>query len=262
MSHLTFDVANHVAIVTMNRPQARNAWSLEMLARMADAWEEIDRNPDIRVAVLTGAGGNFCAGADLKLMHSDQSDNPWHKRFRDEPTLHWRSMLRSRRLDKPLICAVEGFALGGGTEILQATDIRVAAKGATFGLTECALGVFPLGGSTVRLQRQIPRTLALEMLLTGRHVSAAEALSWGLIGRVVEDGAALDAAKELATTIAGNGPLAVQAIKRSVYDGADLSEEDALALELKLGGPIFETKDAREGPRAFAERRKPVFSGE
>ena len=262
MSHLTFDVADHVAIVTMNRPEARNAWSLEMLARMADAWEEIDANPEIRVAVLTGAGGNFCAGADLKLMHSDQSDNPWHARFRDDPALHWRSMLRSRRLAKPLVAAVEGYALGGGTEILQATDIRVAAEGATFGLTECALGLFPLGGSTVRLQRQIPRTLALEMLLTGRRVTAQEALSWGLIGRVVPDGGALDAAMQLAQTIAGNGPLAVQAIKKSVYDGADLDEQAALALELELGGPIFKTKDAREGPTAFAERRKPVFKGE
>lgn len=261
MSHLTFDVADHVAIVTMNRPQSRNAWSLEMLARMADAWDEIDGNPDIRVAVLTGSGGNFCAGADLKLMHADQSDNPWHARFREEPELHWRSMLRSRRLDKPLVAAVEGFALGGGTEILQATDIRVAAASATFGLTECALGLFPLGGSTARLQRQIPRTLALEMLLTGRRVSAQEAVSWGLIGRVVDDGQALETAREIALQIAGNGPLAVQAIKRSVYEGADLPEDEALALELKLGGPIFKTQDAREGPKAFAQRRKPVFTG-
>lgn len=261
MSHLTLERRGHVAIVTMNRPEARNAWSLELMARMADAWDEIDGDPEIRVAVFTGAGGNFCAGADLKLMHGDQSANPWHARFRDDPGLHWRAMLRSRRLQKPLIAAIEGYALGGGTEIIQATDIRVAAESAVFGLTECALGLFPLGGSTVRLQRQIPRTVALEMLLTGRRVSAQEALSWGLVGRVVPDGAALEAALELARMIANNGPLAVQAIKKSVYESADLSEEEGLALELEIGQPVFATQDAREGPKAFAQRRKPVFQG-
>ena len=261
MSHLTLERDGHVAVVTMNRPEARNAWSLELMARMADAWDEIDGDPQIRVAVFTGAGGNFCAGADLKLMHADQSDNPWHARFQEDPGLHWRAMLRSRRLAKPLVAAVEGYALGGGTEILQATDIRIAAESATFGLTEAALGLFPLGGSTVRLQRQIPRTVALEMLLTGRRVSAQEALAWGLVGRIVADGEALSAALGVAEQIAANGPVAVQAIKRAVYETADLSEEEGLARELELGQPVFATRDAREGPRAFAERRKPVFEG-
>lgn len=261
MAHLTLERDGHVAIVTMNRPEARNAWSLELMARMADAWDTIDGDPEIRAAVFTGAGGNFCAGADLKLMHADQSDNPWHKRFKDDPDLHWRAMLRSRRLAKPLIAAVEGYALGGGTEILQCTDIRVAAESAVFGLTEAALGLFPLGGSTVRLQRQIPRTVALEMLLTGRRVSAQEALSWGLVGRVVPEGQALETARQIAQQIAANGPVAVQAIKKSVYESADLDEAEGLALELAIGGPVFKTRDAREGPKAFAERRKPVFEG-
>ncbi len=262
MSHLRYEKQEHLAVVTMNRPEARNAWSLEMMARLADAWEDIDGDPQVRVAVLTGAGDNFCAGADLKLMHSDQTDNPWHARFREDPGLHWRAMLRSYRLKKPLIAAVEGYALGGGTEILQVTDIRVASREATFGLTEAALGLFPLGGSTVRLQRQIPRTLALEMLLTGRRVSAQEALDWGLVGRLVEPGTALKEALELAERVAACGPLAVQAIKRSVYETADMAEEAGLARELELGQPVFRSKDAREGPRAFSERRKPVFKGE
>lgn len=260
--HLSFERDGHVAIVTFNRPEARNAWSLEMMARMADAWDTIDGDDDIRCAVLTGAGGTFCAGADLKLMHSDQSDDPWHARFREDPNLHWKAMLRSYRLKKPLVAAVEGFALGGGTEILQCTDIRVAATSAVFGLTEARYGLFPLGGSTVRLPRQIPHTLAMEMLLTGRRVTAEEALRWGLIGSVVDDGKALEAGLALAQQIARNGPLAVRAIKASVVAAQDLSEEAGLASELEIGQPVFRTKDAREGPRAFAERREPEFTCE
>ena len=260
--HLRFERRGHVAIVTMNRPEARNAWSLELMARMWDAWQEIDSNVDIRVAVLTGADGTFSAGADLKLMHGDQSKNPWHARFREDPELHWKAMLRHYTLKKPLLAAVEGYALGGGTEILQATDIRVCAESAVFGLTEAKYGLFPLGGSTVRLRKQIPHALAMEMLLTARRITAQEALSWGFVNRVVPDGTALEVALELAEQIAGNGPLAVQAIKRSVIEGAALSEQEALANEIAVGQPIFATKDAREGPRAFAERRAPNFTAQ
>jgi len=259
--HLLVERDGHVVVVTMNRPRARNAWSLEMMARMADAWAMIDDDPEIRVAILTGADGTFSAGADLKLMHSDQSDNPWHARFREDPELQWRAMFRKGVLKKPLIAAVEGFALGGGTEILQTTDIRVAGAGATFGLTEAALGLFPLGGSTVRLARQVPYTKAMEILLMGQRFGAQEALDMGLIGRIVPDGEALAEAKRVAAIIARNGPLAVQAIKRSVIEGAHLSEADALEVELKVGWPILKTRDAREGPRAFAEKRKPKFEG-
>jgi enoyl-CoA hydratase len=259
--HLLIEREGHVVTVTMNRPSARNAWSLQMLAQMWDAWEMIDADPEVRCAILTGAEGTFCAGADLKLMHSDQSDDPWHARFREDPDLHWRALLRHYRLKKPLIAAVEGYALGGGTEILQATDIRVAAKSAKFGITEPVYGLFPLGGSSVRLQRQIPFTAAMEMLLTGRRVSAQEALDFGLIGRVTPDGEALAAAKELAEMVAANGPVAVQAIKQSAWETAQLSEEAGLARELEIGQPVFATEDAREGPKAFAARRKPDFKG-
>ena len=128
--HLKVEKEGHVVVVTMDRPEAKNAWSLEMLAQMWDAWQMIDSDPEVRCAILTGAGGTFCAGADLKLMHSDQSDDPWHARFREDPDMHWKALLRHSRLKNPLIAAVEGFALGGGTEILQATDIRVAGKSA------------------------------------------------------------------------------------------------------------------------------------
>lgn len=260
--HLLVERENHVVTVTFNRPEAKNAFSLEMLARMADAWDMIDGDPEVRVAILTGAEGVFSAGADLKLMHSDQKDNPWHARFKENPDLHWQALLRHRRLEKPLIAAVEGYAYGGGTEILQATDIRVAAETARFGVTEARWGLFPLGGSTVRLQRQVSYTKALEILLTAQPITAQEALSIGLIGRIAPEGGALEEAKRLADIIAGNGPLAVQSILRSVRETAGLSEAEALKKELEIGWPVIQSKDAREGARAFAEKRKPEWKGE
>ena len=256
--NLTFDVVGSVAIVTMNRPEKKNALSVPMLVGMVDAWTEIDTNDDIRCAILTGAGGTFCSGMDLK-----RSDNPedaiYQQRMAEDPDLHWKALLRHYSLKKPLIAAVEGFALAGGTEILQATHIRVASESAVFGVTEVARGLFPLGGSTVRLRRQIPYTVAMDMLLTGRHVSAQEAKDVGLIGHVVPDGSALAKAMELAEMIAANAPLSVEAVLASVTHSEGLSEVDGLAAELDFGWPIFATEDSKEGMLAFAEKRKPNF---
>jgi enoyl-CoA hydratase len=259
--HLLVERDGHVCTLTLNRPDARNAFGLEMMARLADAWIMVDEDPEIRAVILTGAGGTFSAGADLKT-HLDRQHSPWQARFDADPDLHWRCFLRHYTLKKPLIAAVEGYALGGGTEILQATDIRVAGETARFGVTEAKMGLFPLGGSTVRLRRQIPHTKALEMLLTGEMIDAAEALRIGLVGRVVPAGQALAEATRLAQRIADNGPLAVQAILRSVKESAELSEAEGLARELEIGWPILKTRDAREGGKAFAEKRKPVFRGE
>jgi len=256
--HLTFERHGATAVVTMNRPEAKNALSLPMLVGMADAWEEIDGNDEVRCAVLTGAGGTFCAGMDLKAMGGPEAEK-YQQRMADDPDLHWKALLRHYQLRKPLIAAVEGWAVAGGTEILQATDIRVAGEGAKFGIFEAKRGLFPLGGSTVRLRRQIPYTLAMELLLTAREVTADEAQRIGLIGRVVPDGAALDTALEIAEVIGHNGPLAVEAIKRSVRETEGMSEEDGLARELEIGWPIFATEDAKEGPKAFAEKRRPNF---
>jgi enoyl-CoA hydratase len=259
--HLLFERDGHTAVVTLNRPAKRNALSSEMLVRMYDAWLEIDANPDIRAAVVTGAGGNFCSGADLKAMAAGHPDDEYTKRFATDRDLHWKALLRHFQPGKPMIAAVEGYAIAGGTEILQAFDLRVAGESAQFGVAEVRRGLFPLGGSTVRLSRQIPYTVAAELLLTGRFMPAPEAKEVGLIGHVVPDGQALDKALELAGQIAANGPLAVQAVLRSLRTTREMPEKVGLAYELEVGGPIFLTEDAVEGPTAFAEKRTPQFKG-
>jgi enoyl-CoA hydratase len=256
--NLIFERRGATAIVTMNRPEAKNALSVPMLVGMADAWREIDADDDIRCAILTGAGGTFCSGMDLKATTGPEADR-YRDRMAEDPDLHWKALLRHYQPTKPLIAAVEGYAVAGGTEILQATDIRVAGQSAVFGIFEAKRGLFPLGGSTVRLRRQIPFTVAMDLLLTARAVSAAEAKEIGLIGRVVPDGTALEAALEIAELINANGPLAVAAIKRSVRETEGMSEEDGLARELEIGWPIFATEDAAEGQKAFAEKRPANF---
>jgi enoyl-CoA hydratase len=228
-----------------------------MLAGLTTAWNQVDSDPDIRVAILTGAGGAFCAGADLKAMTVSHPGEG--ARSMDLSVIE--SLLKGRRLTKPLIAAVEGPAIAGGTEILQATDIRVAGESAKFGVSEPRWGLFPLGGSAVRLVRQIPYAVAADLLLTGRHISAAEAHRIGLIGHVVPDGTALDKALELAGLIAANGPLAVQAILRTIRETEGMHENDAFRLDAKLGMAVFQSEDAKEGPRAFAEKRTPDFRG-
>jgi len=256
--HLTFDRHGATAVVTMNRPEAKNALSLPMLVGMADAWTEIDSDDSIRCAILTGAGGTFCSGMDRKSMSSPEAQKYQH-RTQEDPDLHWKALLRHHQLRKPLIAAVEGYAVAGGTEILQTTDIRVAGESAKFGVFEARRGLFPLGGSTVRLRRQIPFTVAMDLLLTAREVSAQEALSIGLIGRIVPDGLALEEAMKVAEVINANGPLAVEAIKRSVRETEGLPETEALKIELEIGMPIFATEDAAEGQKAFAEKRTPQY---
>jgi enoyl-CoA hydratase len=248
-----------VLIVTMNRPRVRNALSAEMLAVMRDAWDRVDADPDIRVAILTGAGGSFCAGADLRAMTASHPGDGFRNGGADLSRID--ALLKGRRLTKPLIAAVEGPAVAGGTEILQATDVRVAGESARFGVSEARWGLFPLGGSAVRLPRQLPYTVAAELLLTGRHLSAAEAREIGLIGHVVPDGQALGKALALAETIAANGPLAVQAILRTIRETEGLPENEAFTVESRIGMAVFTSDDAKEGPKAFIEKRKPHFKG-
>jgi enoyl-CoA hydratase len=257
--HALIERRGHVLIVTMNRPEARNALSGPMMALLREAWDRVDSDPEIRACILTGSGGAFCAGADLKAMTTSHPSDSFSSGAFDPSVIE--PLLKGRRLTKPLIAAVEGAAIAGGTEILQATDIRVAGRSAKFGVSEARWGLFPLGGSAVRLVRQIPYTVAADILLTGRHISADEALAIGLIGHVVDDGQALAKALEIADMIAANGPLAVQAILRTMRETEGMAESDAFAIDAKLGMAVFASSDAKEGPRAFAEKRKPDFRG-
>jgi enoyl-CoA hydratase len=257
--HALVEQDGHKLVVTMNRPQARNALSGDMLAIMEQAWVRANSDPEIRVVILTGAGGYFCAGADLKSMNERPPSESFESGEYDPSVI--RSLLKGYRLTKPLIAAVEGPAIAGGTEILTATDIRIAGESARFGISEARWSLYPLGGSVVRLPRQIPQTVAMDLLLTGRHIKAPEAKELGLIGHVVPDGEALAKAHEIADLICANGPLAVQAILRTVRDSEGRHEDDCWADDAKVGAAVFASNDAKEGPRAFAEKRTPNFTG-
>ena len=255
--HALTERRGQVLIVTMNRPRVRNALSGPMLALLKEAWDRVDSDPGIRACVLTGAGGAFCAGADLKAMTASHPGDAFRDGGMDLSVLE--PLLKGRRLTKPLIAAVEGPAVAGGTEILQATDIRVAGESARFGISEARWGLFPLGGSAVRLARQIPYTVAADLLLTGRHISAGEAREIGLIGHVVPDGQALPRALEIAAAVAANGPVAVRAILATLRETEGLPEAEAFAIESRIGMQVFRSEDAREGPAAFAAKRPPRF---
>jgi enoyl-CoA hydratase len=259
MPHCLVERRGAVLVVTMNRPEARNALTAEMMAGMKAAWDQVDDDPGIRACVLTGAGGAFCAGADLKAMTSSHPGDAFAGGGWDLSVIE--PLLKGRRLTKPLVAAVEGPAIAGGTEILQATDIRVAGESARFGVSEARWGLYPLGGSAVRLPRQIPYTVAADILLTGRHLTSAEALAIGLIGHVVPDGQALARALELAELVAGNGPLAVQAMLRTIRETEGMPEDEAFKVDARIGVEVFRSNDAKEGPRAFSEKRPPRFEG-
>ncbi len=257
--HCLVDQDGPVLTVTMNRPAKKNALTGEMLAIMSEAWDRVNADDSIRVAILTGSGGAFCAGADLSAMSKKSPSESFESGEMDPSVI--KSLLKGFRLTKPLIAAVEGPAIAGGTEVLQATDLRVAGESARFGVSEVKWGLYPLGGSAVRLPRQIPYTVAADLLLTGRHISAAEALAYGLVGHVVPDGQALDRARELAGMIAANGPLAVQAVLRTIRDSEGRHENDCWVEDARIGAAVFASDDAKEGPRAFMEKRKPAFTG-
>jgi enoyl-CoA hydratase len=262
-----YEKADGVAVVTMNRPEVRNALNAEMLCRLADAWQDVNDDDSVRAAIFTGAGEQaFCAGADLdRLVRMMQGLRPaedeFDERIKNDVALIYKGLLRNYEVTKPIIAAIKGYCVAGGTEMLQATDIRVAADDARFAIAEVKHSLFPMGGSTVRLARQIPFCHAMEVLLTGEQFSAAEALRIGLINKVVPARRVMEEARRYAEIICANGPLAVQAVKRSVLASLGVPTAKALEQELEFGIPVSMSADAREGTKAFKEKRKPVFQG-
>lgn len=247
----------HVLVVTLNRPEARNAVDLDVCVGVGDAVEQAEADAEIRALVLTGAGDQaFCAGADLKAIARGERILPAGKE-------HWSfAGFVNHFTSKPTIAAVNGNALGGGTELALACDLVVAAETANFGLPEVKRGLVAAAGGAFRITRQLPPRLGLELLLTGRPLPAPEAVRWGLINRVVAPGEALAAALELADEIAANAPLAVQASKRIAYgvDGSDREGEQPFwNLTNRLMRDVMASEDAIEGPTAFAEKRAPVW---
>jgi len=262
MAHADISHDGHVMVVTMNRPRRKNAMTLSMIAAMADAWKELSENDRLRCAILTGAEGNFSSGADLRAMAGDVDPDDAvdeHELLERDQEFVFQGLLKTYRPTKPIIAAVEGVAIAGGTEILQGTDIRVAGASARFGVSEARWSFYPMGGSAVRLPRQIPYTVAADMLLTGKHISASEAKEIGLIGTVVPDGQALDTAHEIADVIASNGPLAVEAIVKTLHETQHMREAEAFEHESVYAEKVMASEDAKEGPLAFAEKRRPRY---
>ncbi|MBT69706.1 MAG: enoyl-CoA hydratase [Acidimicrobiaceae bacterium] len=263
MSDLTVEKDGSILVLTMNRPNRQNAMTLPMFARLADAWEMIDEDLDIRVCILTGAAGNFSSGMDLRSLSGDSEntdDYDVNKRMTEEGSdFIYRGLLKTKHPRVPLIAAVEGNAIAGGTEILQGTDIRVAGESAVFGVSEVKWSLYPMGGSAVRLARQIPFTEAADILLTGKHITAEEAKNLGLIGHVVDDGKAMDKSMEIAETICQNGPLAVEGVLRTLRETTGMTEEEAFEYEDPIGKEVFASQDAKEGPKAFTQKRPPEF---
>ncbi|MDO7841757.1 crotonase/enoyl-CoA hydratase family protein [Sphingomonas immobilis] len=251
----------NVMIVTLNRPEARNAINEAVWLGAGEAMAEAERDVEVRAVIVTGAGDqSFCAGADLKALSRGERIAP-----ADPEKVAWGfAGIVAHPISKPLIAAVNGTALGGGTEIALACDLVVAADTASFGLPEVKRGILAGAGGAFRLVQQLPRKIAMEMLLTGDPIDAARALDLGLINAVAPRATLLDAALELAERVAVNAPLSVQASKRialGMVDGKVASDETAWAQTRKESGALMRSEDAREGPRAFAEKRAPVWKG-
>jgi enoyl-CoA hydratase len=268
MSVVLFEVEEGVATITINRPEARNSLSPEVLFRLRDAWRRVGDDDAIRVAIITGAGQEaFCAGADLKrfiplFTGARPPEDKFDCAVLAEPLLPGQATLRDYDPGKPVIAAINGFALAGGMEMLNGTDIRIASITAQLGVREVQRGLVAHGSTPTRLPRQIPYVHAMEMLLTGEMYSAEHMLRVGYVNYVVPPEELMPKARAIAARIAANGPLAVQLTREMVKVTQGIADEaEALAREAEMGQAIYKTYDAIEGPRAFAEKRPPKFEG-
>lgn len=268
MPDLLYEKRDGIAVITLNRPERRNAFSPETMVRLAEAWIDYRDDDDLRVAILTGAGDRaFCAGGDLGSLlplftGAKQPEDEWGRRLMaDVGRYVSTALLRPFELYKPIIAAVNGFALAGGSELLQATDIRIASTNASFGLTEPQRGLVPGGGSMVRLPRQVPWCKAMEILMTGDPLSAEEAHRIGFVNEVVEPDRLMPRAFEFAERLVKNGPIAVAAVKEAALRTSGVPLEEAYRIEAEVSARVTRSEDAREGPRAFMEKREPVFTG-
>ncbi len=254
-----FEVADGVATVTLNRPDQMNSINADLSAGLMDSLYQVRERDDIRVAILTGAGRAFCAGADLRSRSGGPAASSGVAGlFRTDDVVGFAEF----DVKKPMIGAVNGYCLGGGFEIALCCDLLIASEAAQFGLPEITLGFFPLAGAPVKLPRSIPRVLANDMLFTGERFDAATARSFGIVSRVTTPDELMPTARTMATKIAGYAPLAVRAMHELVRRQGDMPAAEAMRLAATMRWAIGQTEDAKEGPRAFAEKRTPVFKGE
>ncbi|MEU7483960.1 crotonase/enoyl-CoA hydratase family protein [Streptomyces sp. NPDC042319] len=246
------EYADGVAVITIDRPEARNAVNLAVSEGVAAALDELDARDDLAVGVLTGAGGTFCAGMDLKAFLAGE-----------RPSIEGRGFagLTDAPPRKPLIAAVEGYALAGGCEVVLACDLVVAAEDANFGLPEVKRGLVAAAGGLLRLPQRLPYQVAMELALTGAFLPAPKAHAHGLVNRLTEPGGALAGARELAREVAANGPLAVRVSKQVIAGAPSWPADETAERQRALVEPVFASQDAKEGARAFAEKRPPRWTG-
>jgi len=255
---LLYEVCEGVATVTLNRPEAMNSIDPETRTELREVWQRVANDDAVRCVVLTGAGEKaFCTGSDLKKTMPPK-ESPAQLTFGQAQSTH---LLTGMEMDKPIICAINGYAMGGGVELALACDVRIASENAQFALSEVRIGSIPGAGGTQRLPRLMGQSDAMLMLLTGDRVDAQEALRTGLVSRVVPAAQLLETAHAIAVRIAQNAPLSVRAVKRLVREGSAMPLDRALALESYVFGMLRDTEDRIEGRRAFQEKRAPVYRG-
>ena len=255
---ITETVADHIAVITINRPKVLNALDVPTLLELETVFDRVERNDDVRVIIITGAGERaFVAGGDIADLNSRNG----LAHYREFAEIVHRVFRRIEICDKPTIAAVNGYALGGGTELILATDIRILAETARLGLPEITLGLFPGAGGTQRIIRQVPLCRAKEIMFTGEQISAAEAVAIGLANKVVPQQSVLAEARSIAAKIAAKSPLVLKLLKRTLTNGADMPLSAALPYEQSMIGLVFDTSDAHEGCSAFLEKRAAAFAG-